>query len=197
MEFGRSFWTGMASGVGLCVVVALVASALTHRPAAGGAETSQASPTAAAVPGAERNEIAAQLRSALAVSVDGAGYDPGALADQVLMLEAKGFSRDESISTVQGFAAGGVTPARIGDFAFAVGTLAKVKGIDLVAMGQKVTSGVTRGYEACAELDGELDFLTVDQRDQIRKDFDAGEAVNARAECFDALRARAQAAASA
>jgi hypothetical protein len=88
-----------------------------------------------------------------------------------------------------------VSPGIMSRMRFTASTIAKLAGRDLLLAAEEITSGVTRGYQACADLDNDFNFLTLDQRSQIRRDFDAQKAGKARTDCFNALEARASLAA--
>jgi hypothetical protein len=127
-----------------------------------------------------------------ALSVDGATYNATELAQDTAIMVDAGFSRAEAFATVRQFIGAGISPGIMSRMSFTASAIARGAGRDLLATAGEITNGVTRGYEACVNLDSNLHFLTSSQREQIRKEFDAAQADKARMNCFNALEARAE-----
>jgi hypothetical protein len=195
MKIGRGFWAGLLVGAAATAVAFTV---LDHPKlsSAGVGGQPVASPGQSPAPksAGELASITSELRSALAVSVDGSIYDPAALASDAIKIMGDGFGRAEAVAAVKSLAAAGVAPSLVDRMSATSSSIARATGRDVLGTAQKIADGVTRGYDACASLDNELNFLTADQRSQIRTDFDAGEAAKARMNCFSALEARGNAA---
>ncbi|PAL23540.1 phage tail length tape measure family protein [Sphingopyxis sp. GW247-27LB] len=102
-------------------------------------------------------------------------------------LEDIGLTAEQSISTLRNFVTQGLNTEYLVSFAQMAKQVAEVTGDDLPEAMEKVQDAFTQGYDAVAELDDELQFLTVTERDHIRALFDSGEAAEARAEAVRKL----------
>lgn len=95
-------------------------------------------------------------------------------------LEDIGLSAEESLAAVRGFLTQGLNTEYLTAFASMAKQVAVVTGEDLPDAMEKLQDAFSGGYDAIAELDDQLQFLTVSEREQIRALFDAGKASEAR-----------------
>jgi hypothetical protein len=120
----------------------------------------------------------------LALNVDGLKYNAQTLAETSSELTHYGLSAEDARKGLSTFIKDGVDPARLKDFSIAAENLSEVLGGDVKSAQESVSNAFTSGYDAVAKLDGELNFLTVSQRDHIQAMFAAGHASEAQAEAF-------------
>jgi hypothetical protein len=126
---------------------------------------------------------AARLReftSDLAIRADGDTYDPKVLAQQADDLERLGASRADATAAMKEFVEQGLNPARFGEFSKAAQDTADALGQALPEAAKSVATAFSGGYDAIAQFDDKLNFLTASEREHIRSLFDEGRASEAR-----------------
>jgi hypothetical protein len=130
---------------------------------------------------------ARQFNTELSATVDGAKYSADALAKNAQALKDYGAAAADATKTITEFFKAGIDPTRIDEFAKAAADVARVTGQDIPTAAKALAQGFTGGYQAIANLDDQLHFLTTAEREQIKADFDANNSTKARGEALDAL----------
>lgn len=133
------------------------------------------------------NEVAAMQRdfaANLALSADSARYSTEALVENVDALDRYGASVEDATEAVKTFLSEAVNPELLDEMGRAAQNLADITGMDLTDAASEVAKAFTGGYEAIADFDDKMNFLTLTEREQIRAMFDSGDASDARALAF-------------
>lgn len=133
------------------------------------------------------NEVAAMQRdfaANLALSADSARYSTEALVENVDALDRYGASVEDATEAVKTFLSESVNPDLLDEMGRAAQNLADITGMDLTDAAEEVAKAFTGGYEAIADFDDKMNFLTLTEREQIRAMFDSGKASDARALAF-------------
>lgn len=150
-----------------------------------GALLGVAVPFVAAI-GRIRSEAASleQFDRQLRISADGANYSAEGLTRLSIELDRLGGSLSDARSALTTFTRANVAPERLREFGESAQTAAKVLGTDIPEAAGKIAEAFTGTYEAVADLDNELNFLSLSEREHIRTMFESGEAARARNEAF-------------
>lgn len=122
---------------------------------------------------------AERLRNAtadLGRRTNGADYKAPDVAEQQRQLQRLGASAGDARSALGTFIDAGVPSQSLAQFGRVAKELAGVLGTELPDAAKQVATAFTGGYEAIAELDNRLNFLTGTQRDHIRQLFEEGRA---------------------
>ncbi len=125
---------------------------------------------------------AERLRTAtsdLGRRANGGDYKAGDIANQERDLKHLGATAEQARAAINTFVDAGVPAASLALFSRTARDTAEVLGTDLPTAAQQVTTAFTGGYQAIAELDNRLNFLTRSQREQIRTLFENGHAQEA------------------
>lgn len=141
------------------------------------------------------NSLAAMQRdfaATLGLSADGARYNTEALIANTDALDLFGASAEDAAAAVKTFLAEAVDPDMLDAFGRAAQNLADITGEDLTDAAKDVAAAFTGGYEAIADFDDKMNFLTLSEREQIRAMFDSGKESDARALAFQRFYDKAQ-----
>lgn len=147
----------------------------------------------------EAADEAARLREYSAQTTfraDGGTYDPTQLAAAEVALKRIGASADDARAAVKTFLSEGLNPELLAQFGRAAQETAEVMGVKLPEAAKMVADAFTGGYQAVADLDDKLNFLTAAERDHIKQLFEEGNAEAARTEALNAYTRQADAAAA-
>lgn len=131
-----------------------------------------------------------KIEGLLVVIGDESGHTAQELSAVAKEIERIGFSADESVGLVRTFLSEGLNTDYLKDFADAAKDMAQVTGQEVPEALEKQREAFTRGYDAVAALDNELQFLTAAEREQIRVMFESGDASKAREKAFIIFRDR-------
>lgn len=132
----------------------------------------------------ELAELQKDFDANLRLSADGAAYNTEALIANVEALDRYGVSFEDATEAVKTFLSESVRPEMLDQMGQAAKNLADITGIELKDAAEQVAEAFTGGYEAIADFDDKMNFLTLTEREQIRAMFDSGEASDARALAF-------------
>jgi murein DD-endopeptidase MepM/ murein hydrolase activator NlpD len=133
----------------------------------------------------EAGEQAERLReftATLAFRADGGSYDAGTLARQAASLERLGASAKDADAAINALVDQGVAADAIGGLGRAAQETAERLGQSLPEAAKAAAEAFTGGYDAIAQFDDKLQFLTASEREHIRALFDSGNAEAARTE---------------
>lgn len=122
---------------------------------------------------------AERLRNAtadLGRRTNGADYKARDVAEQQRQLQRLGASAGDARSALGTFIDAGVPAQSLAQFGRVAKELAGVLGTELPDAAKQVATAFTGSYQAIAELDNRLNFLTGTQRDHIRQLFEEGHA---------------------
>lgn len=128
---------------------------------------------------------AARLRdftSDLSFRANGGAYDAKGLAEAADALEQMGAKAKDADAAIKSFVNEGVAPAAIADLGRAAQQTAERLGQDLPTAAKAAADAFVGGYDAVAEFDNKLGFLTASEREHIRALFESGNAEAARTE---------------
>lgn len=139
---------------------------------------------------AQEAERLRRIEALLTTIGDGSGEAAEELAGVARELENIGLTADEAVGLVRTFLTEGLNTDYLRDFGEAAKDLASVTGSDLPDALERQRNAFTAGYEAVAELDNAIQFLTVAEREQIRAMFESGDAAGAREKAFAIYRDR-------
>ena len=114
-----------------------------------------------------------------------AEYQASALTESVRAMDEYGASVEDATAAVKVFINEGIASDKIEAFGAASIDAAKVLGVDLKEAAEGSAKAFSSGYDAVAEFDDKLGFLTVSEREQIRAMFESGRASEAREMAFD------------
>lgn len=128
----------------------------------------------------------------LALSADGANNNADAMARAAQGLDRYKGSIDDARTSVSAFVKEGVNPEAFERLGRAAANVAGVIGKDIPEAAEDLAKAFTGGYDAVKELDDQLNFLTVSERDHIRAMFDSGKESEARAAAFAIFERKAQ-----
>lgn len=118
---------------------------------------------------------------------DGSRYSAENLAALQRQLTNNGVAFEDVGQAISVFVQKGLDPSRIKEFTQAAKNMALVHGGELAQSAEQVFEAFTRGYEAIAEFDSKMNFLSVTERNRIRELFESGDAEKARREAFEAF----------
>ncbi|MDR7062013.1 MULTISPECIES: phage tail length tape measure family protein [unclassified Sphingopyxis] len=141
------------------------------------------------------NEVAAMQRdfaANLALSADKARYSTDALVENVDALDQYGASLEDATAAVKTFLSEAVNPELLDEMGRSAQNLSDITGKELTDSAEAVAKAFTGGYEAIADFDDKMNFLTLSEREQIRAMFDSGEASDARALAFQRFYEKAE-----
>jgi hypothetical protein len=113
---------------------------------------------------------------------DGGRYNAAELAKVADTLERLGATAKDADAAVMAFVDGGVAPDVMRDLARAAQETAERLGQSLPDAARAAAEAFSGGYQAVAEFDDKLNFLTASEREHIRALFDAGKATAAQTE---------------
>lgn len=136
---------------------------------------------------ARLNQNAAALRqftTALTLNADGARYNAQTLADAQRTISNFGVSFEDAGKAVNKFVNAGLQQDKIIAFGKAAKDASKVLGGEFTDSADQITQAFTRGYDAIADYDNKLNFLTASERERIKALFDSGKAEDARKQAF-------------
>lgn len=125
------------------------------------------------------------LSGILKGSADGAKYSAVALNDNVKALKEYHMTAEQATGIVRTFIKEGLNPAYFEQAGRAAKDMSRVLGTDVTDAAQKVATAFSGGYDAIAELDDGLNFLTASERKHIRALFDSGKSADARRLAFE------------
>lgn len=125
-----------------------------------------------------------QFDSLLTANADGAAYSAERIAEYAQELDTLSGSLADARKMLAAFINEGVDESALLAFGQAAQNTARVLGIELPEAAQKVAEAFTADYEAVAELDRGLNFLTQAERAHIRELFESGQAAEARTEAL-------------
>lgn len=134
---------------------------------------------------ADEAESTRQFAGALELMADGSEYSAAALAETAHELDVFGGSLEDARKEVQVFLKAGLDPAMFERFGKAAQNTADVTGKDLPEAAKEMADAFSRGYEAVAKLDDEINFLSASEREHIRIMFESGDASGARLRAFE------------
>lgn len=124
------------------------------------------------------------FEGALLASADAGLYNAKALTDTTRAIDDYGVSLEDATAMVKTFVQEGVNPELIESFGIAAKNASDVLGIELADAAKESAKAFTSGYDAIAEFDNKLNFLTKSEREQIREMFESGRASEARELAF-------------
>jgi len=127
---------------------------------------------------------------------DGGDYDAKGLSDAAEKLDRMGASADDAKAAVKAFLDEGINPELLDQFGRAAQQTAQRLGGDLPAAAKQVADAFSGGYDAIAEFDNKLNFLTASEREHIRQLFEEGNAQAGRTEALSAYSRQSEAAAA-
>lgn len=133
----------------------------------------------------EAGDQAARLRdftANLSGRASGGSYDAKGLAEAADALERMGAKAEAADAAIKSFLDQGVAPDAIADLGRAAQQTAERLGTDLPTAAKAAADAFTGGYDAVAEFDDKLGFLTASEREHIRTLFESGNAEAARTE---------------
>ena len=133
----------------------------------------------------EAGDQAERLRefsASLAFRADGGSYDAGALASQAAALERLGANAKDADAAINALVDQSVAADAIGSLGRAAQETAERLGQSLPDAARAAAEAFTGGYDAIAQFDDKLQFLTAAEREHIRALFDSGNAEAARTE---------------
>lgn len=125
-----------------------------------------------------------EFNATVAASGDAATFQGEKLARAAQKIQQFGVSTTEAKGAVSALLAAGIDPARFEAFGQAARNASDVLGIKLVDAAKDSATAFTSGYNAVAEFDDKLNFLTASEREHIRAMFESGETSKAREEAF-------------
>ena len=113
---------------------------------------------------------------------DTAHYDPASLADQAEKLERVGASAKDADAAVNAFLDKSIAIDAMEGLGRAAQETAERLGQSLPEAAKEAASAFSAGFDAVAQFDDKLNFLTASEREHIRALFDSGNAEAARTE---------------
>lgn len=131
---------------------------------------------------ADQAERLRTFTAAVALRPDAAGYDPAALTGQAEALERLGASAKDADAAVNAFLNEGVAADAIAGLGRAAQETAERLGQSLPDAAKAAAEAFTAGFDAVAQFDDRLKFLTASEREHIRALFDTGNAEAGRTE---------------
>ncbi len=120
---------------------------------------------------------AERLRNAtadLGRRANGGDYQAADISEQERQLKRLGASAEDARKAVGTFLDAGVPSQSLAQFGRVAKETADILGVDLPDAARQITTAFTGGYQAIAELDNRLNFLTGTQREHIRQLFEEG-----------------------
>lgn len=145
---------------------------------------------------ADQAERLRTFSSEVSFRADGDSYDPQKLAGAAKALELMGNKGEEAEAAVRAFLNEGLNPELLDQFSRAAHQTAQRLGIDLPDAAKQVAAAFSGGYDAVAEFDNKLNFLTASERERIRTLFEQGEAEAARSAALAAYSRQSEEAAA-
>ena len=127
---------------------------------------------------------------------DGGDYNAKGLSEAAEKLDRMGASADDAKAAVKAFLDEGINPELLDQFGRAAQQTAQRLGGDLPAAAKQVADAFSGGYDAIAEFDNKLNFLTASEREHIRQLFEEGNAQAGRTEALSAYSRQSEAAAA-
>lgn len=117
---------------------------------------------------------------------DGGDYNAKGLSEAAEKLDRMGASADGAKAAVKVFLDEGINPDLLDQFGRAAQQTAQRLGTDLPTAAKQVADAFSGGYDAIAEFDNKLNFLTASERAHIRQLFEEGMAQAGRTEALNA-----------
>ena len=135
-----------------------------------------------AVVASKAGQMADEQR-ALSVSIQAVGRDADlsakALQGYVSALARQGVSRDEANAITNAASRSGLSQGAIGQVTSLVPDAAVALGLDVKAAAEQLTAAARGSYDAIKKLDDALGFLSVKERDHVRRLTEQGDAAGA------------------
>lgn len=132
----------------------------------------------------------------LALTADGANVSAAALAETAHELDVFGTSLKDTRAELTIFLKEGLDPKRFKDMGVAAQNLADVTGKKVPEAAKQLAEGFTGGFKAIQALNDEYDFLTANELESIRQQFELGNATGALETAFDKLTTKLEKAAA-
>lgn len=127
---------------------------------------------------------------------DASAYNPESLLAAEKGLQRIGATAEDARAAVETFLGEAINPELLAQFGRVAQETADVLGIKLPEAASKVAAAFTGGFQAVADLDDKLNFLTASEREHIQALFDSGNAEAGRTEALAAYTRQADAAAA-
>ena len=143
----------------------------------------------------EEMAMTAEFQTRLMATVDGNRYDPKGLADMVRDLEKVGIASTDAKEAVLSMMQDGISPQRMDTFMRAARDMSDVWGMEFPDALETVRTGFDGTYESLAKLDDQYNFLTAEQRANIRVQYEQGKATDATREALEIFTQKQQLAA--
>ncbi len=146
-----------------------------------------------AVVASKAGQMADETR-ALSVSIQAVGRDADlsakSLQGYVSALARQGVAREDANAIANAASRSGLSQGAIGQVLALVPDAAVALGIDAKAAAEQLTEAARGSYDAIKKLDDALGFLSVKERDHIRRMTEQGDAAGAAGIAMDRFRAR-------
>ena len=115
---------------------------------------------------------------------DGGSYNPVELAAQESSLEKTGLTKKSARKLIVSLLMAGISPDRLQDFEQSAVGYSKLYGTSAPQAARQISEAFSGGYDAVASFDNRANFLTSDQRVQVRDMFEAGKFSDGRSFAF-------------
>ncbi len=145
---------------------------------------------------ADEAERLRQFSGEVTFRADGGDYNAKGLSDAAERVDRMGASADGAKAAVKAFLDEGINPELLDQFGRAAQQTAQRVSTDLPGAAKQVADAFSGGYEAVAQFDDKLNFLTASEREHIRQLFEEGNAQAARTEALNAYSRQSEAAAA-